>query len=71
VAHVPDEVSPLYPEVDQVLLQECRRLVLAMVSAWRWDVRDEFPDGRRHGLDLLDAIRNGPPWPALGALSTG
>ena len=45
VAHVPDEVSEHYPGVDQVLLQECRRLVLAMVAAWRWDVRDEFPMG--------------------------
>lgn len=42
VAHVPDEVSACYPDVDRVLLQECRRLVLAMVAAWRWDVSDEF-----------------------------
>jgi hypothetical protein len=53
------------------LLQECRRLVLAMVAAWRWDERDEFPNGRRHGLNILGLLRNGPPWPALGALSTG
>lgn len=71
VAHAPDEVSLLYPGVDQVLLHECRRLVLAMVAAWRWDVRDEFPNGRRYGLSILDVLRNGPPWPALGALSTG
>lgn len=71
VAHAPDEVSVLYPGVDQVLLQESRRLVLAMVAAWRWDVRDEFPNGRRHGRNILDVLRNGPPWPALGALSTG
>ena len=37
VAHVPDEVSAHYPGVDQALVQECRRLVLAMVAAWRWD----------------------------------
>ena len=71
VAHVPEEVSGRYPGLDPVLLQECRRLVLAMVAAWRWDVRDEFPNGRRHGLNILDLLRNGPPWPALGALSTG
>lgn len=71
VAHVPDEVSLHYPDLDQVLLQECRRLVLAMVAAWRWDVRDEFPDGHRHGLNILRLLREGPPWPALGALSTG
>jgi|TARA_Y100000815_G_scaffold208456_1_gene192637 aminoglycoside phosphotransferase (APT) family kinase protein len=70
VAHAPVEVSALYPGVDQILLQESRRLVLAMVAAWRWDVRDEFPDGHRHGLKILELLRNGPPWPALGALST-
>ena len=35
VAHVPDDVSAHYPDVDLVLLDECRRLVLAMVAAWR------------------------------------
>ena len=68
VAHAPVEVSAHYPDLDQVLLEECRRLVLAMVAAWRWDVRDEFPNGRRHGRDILTLLRDGPPWPALGAL---
>jgi Predicted choline kinase involved in LPS biosynthesis len=61
VAHVPDEVSARYPDVDQVLLKACRRLVLAMVAAWRWDVRDEFPNGHQHGRDLLDLLREAPP----------
>jgi len=69
VAHVPNEVSAHYPDVDQVLLQECRRLVLAMVAAWRWDIRDVFPNGHQHGLEILRLLREGPPWPALGALS--
>jgi Phosphotransferase enzyme family len=69
VAHVPDEVSAQYPHVDHVLLQECRRLVLAMVAAWRWDVRDEFPNGHRHGRDIVALLREGPPWPTLGALA--
>lgn len=69
VAHVPDDVSVHYPDVDYVLLQECRRLVLAMVAAWRWDVRDEFPNGRRAAIQILSALREGPPWPALSSLS--
>lgn len=69
VAHVPEEVSSHYPDVDQVLLVECRRLVLAMVAAWRWDVRDEFPNGHQHGRDILTLLREGPPWPSLGALA--
>jgi hypothetical protein len=70
VAHVPDEVNVHYPGVDQALLQDCRQLVLAMVATWRWDVRDEFPNGRQHAFQILDLLRDGPPWPALGALST-
>jgi aminoglycoside phosphotransferase (APT) family kinase protein len=70
VAHLPNEVSVHYPAVDLDLLQECRRLVLAMVAAWRWDVRDEFPNGRRHAAEIVGLLRNGPPWPALDALST-
>ena len=69
VAHVPEEASARYPDVDQVLLAECRRLVLAMVAAWRWDIRDEFPDGHRHGQNILSLLRQGPPWPALGTLA--
>jgi thiamine kinase-like enzyme len=69
VAHLPEEVSAHYPDVDQALLDECRRLVLAMVAAWRWGVRDEFPDGHRHGRDILTLLREGPPWPALRALA--
>ena len=69
VAHLPLEASANYPEVDQVLLEECRRIVLAMVAAWRWDVRDEFPDGHRHGRDILTLLGEGPPWPALDALT--
>jgi Ser/Thr protein kinase RdoA (MazF antagonist) len=70
VAHVPDEVSIRYPVVDQALLNEYRRLILAMVAAWRWDVRDEFPNGHEHGRHITTLLRHGPPWPALGALAT-
>ncbi len=68
VAHLPDEISAHYAGVDQGLLQECRRLVLAMVAAWRWDVHDEFPNGRQHGRNILRLLREGPPWPTLDAL---
>jgi Phosphotransferase enzyme family len=68
VAHVPTHVSAHYVEVDQDLVGECRRLVLAMVAAWRWDADDQFPDGLRHGRDMLALLNHGPPWPALGEL---
>lgn len=65
LAHVPQEVSDHYPNVDQRLLRDCRQLVLAMVAAWRWDPDDEFPDGRRAARRLLRALHAGPPWPTL------
>ena len=70
VAHVPEDVSEHYLEVDQDLLDECRRLVLAMVAAWRWDAHDQFPDGLRHGRAILALLRRGPPWPILGELAS-
>jgi hypothetical protein len=70
LAHVPEEVSAHFADADPTLLAECRRLVLAMVAAWRWDVRDEFPDGLRHGREILTLLRQGSPWPVLGDLAT-
>jgi Phosphotransferase enzyme family len=57
VAHAPEEVGECYPGVDQDLLGECRILVLAMVTAWRWDRDDQLPDGRRLGAEWLSQIR--------------
>ncbi len=65
LAHVPEEVSERYPNADQALLRECRSLVLAMVATWRFDPGDQFPNGQRAGQELLSALREGPPWPAL------
>jgi thiamine kinase-like enzyme len=68
LAHVPEEVSERYPGADKELLRECRILVLAMVSAWRWDLRDQFPNGQRAARELLNALREGPPYPPLDAV---
>jgi hypothetical protein len=66
LAHVP--VSECYSDADQELLRACRLLVLAMVAAWRWDLDDQFPNGKQAGQKLLGALRAGPPWPALDAV---
>jgi thiamine kinase-like enzyme len=57
LAHAPKEVSDHYPGVDQDLLGECRILVLAMITTWRWDRTDQFPDGRRLAADWLGQMR--------------
>lgn len=69
LAHVPETVSAQYPRVDQGLLDDCRQLVLAMVAAWRWELGDEFPNGRRFGEEFLRSLREGPPWPTLDAVT--
>jgi len=57
VAHAPEEVGEQYPELDQDLLRDCRILVLAMITAWRWDRRDQLPDGRSLGIEWLNQLR--------------
>ncbi len=57
IAHVPEEVSEHYPDADQELIRECRLLTLALVAAWRWDRDDDFPNGRRMGIELLSQLR--------------
>ncbi|MEU4607349.1 aminoglycoside phosphotransferase family protein [Kribbella sp. NPDC023972] len=57
LAHAPEEVSEHYPGVDQDLLRDCRILVLAMITTWRWDRGDQLPNGRQLGTEWLDQIR--------------
>ena len=57
LAHAPEEVSGRYPGVNQDLLGECRILVLAMITTWRFDRDDHLPDGRRLGAEWLSQIR--------------
>jgi hypothetical protein len=71
LAHVPEAVCAHYPGVDRELLDDCRQLVLAMVAAWRWDVGDQFPQGRAFGEELLRVLRAGAPWPTLDTVVSG
>ena len=57
LAHAPEEVSEHYPGVKQDLLGECRILVLAMITTWRWDRGDQLPNGRQLGTEWLSQIR--------------
>ena len=58
LAHAPEEVSEHYPGVNQDLLRECRILVLAMITTWRWDRDDQLPNGRQLGTEWLGQIRD-------------
>jgi len=57
LAHAPEEVSEHYPGVNHDLLRECRTLVLAMITTWRWDGGDQLPNGRQLGTEWLSQIR--------------
>jgi Phosphotransferase enzyme family len=57
LAHAPEEVSEHYPAINQDLLRECRILVLAMITTWRWDRSDQLPNGRQLGAEWLSQIR--------------
>jgi aminoglycoside phosphotransferase (APT) family kinase protein len=57
LAHAPDDIADHYRGADPELLRECRTLMLAMITAWRWDRDDEFPDGRRMGVEWLGRLR--------------
>ena len=57
LAHAPEEVGEHYPGVNQELLRECRILVLAMITTWRWDRGDKLPNGRQLGAEWLSHIR--------------
>ena len=65
LAWVPDEVCRNYPGADQALIGEFRGIVLAIIAAHRWSRDDHHPSGRESGVAFLDAVRDGPPWPAI------
>jgi hypothetical protein len=57
LAHAPEEVSEHYPGVNHDLLRQCRVLVLAMITTWRWERGDQLPNGRQLGTEWLGQIR--------------
>jgi len=57
LAHVPEEVSERYADVGRELLRECRILMLAMITTWRWDRDDQFPNGANWAQNGLSQIR--------------
>jgi Ser/Thr protein kinase RdoA (MazF antagonist) len=67
LAHLPEAVSAHYRGVDHDVLRACRLLVLAMITTWRWDPGDQFPNGRQLGTEWLRQLRaagaGGVGWP--------
>ena len=57
LAHAPEEVGEHYRGANQDLLCQCRILVLAMITTWRWERGDQLPNGRQLGTEWLNEIR--------------
>jgi thiamine kinase-like enzyme len=57
IAHAPEEVAEHYPGADRELLALCRILMRAMVTAWRWDREDQFPNGLHWRIEGLNQLR--------------
>ncbi len=57
IAHAPEEVGGQYPGTDRELLRQCRVLVLAMITTWRWNRDDQLPNGRRLAREWLGDLR--------------
>jgi hypothetical protein len=57
IAHAPEDVGGYYPDIDPVLLSQCRILVLAMITTWRWNRDDQLPNGRRLAREWLGDLR--------------
>lgn len=57
IAHAPEEVGVHYPGADQDLIDLCRILMRAMVTAWRWDREDQFPNGLQSRIEGLNQLR--------------
>jgi hypothetical protein len=63
------DVSEHYAGANQDLIDQCRLLVWAMITTWRWQRDDRLPNGRYwriEGLDQIRAILNGPGPVVLG-----
>jgi Ser/Thr protein kinase RdoA (MazF antagonist) len=58
VAHAPEGVAEHYPGADHDLIHQCRILMWALVTTWRWRHDDQLPNGhhwRREGLNQVRA----------------
>jgi Phosphotransferase enzyme family len=57
IAHAPEDVGEHYPGADQDLIDLCRILMRAMVTAWRWSREDQFPNGLHWRVEGLNQLR--------------
>jgi Ser/Thr protein kinase RdoA (MazF antagonist) len=52
-----EELCEHYPDADQDLIEQCRILIWAMITTWRWDREDQLPNGRYWANEWLNQLR--------------
>lgn len=67
IAHAPEEAGDHYPGADQDLIHQCRVLMWALSTTWRWCHDDQLPDRdywRTEGISRVRAAldRHGLNW---------
>lgn len=57
VAHAPEEVGEHYPGADHVLIHQCRILMWALFTTWRWRHDDQLPNRHYWRMEGLNKVR--------------
>jgi len=57
VAHAPEEAEEHYPGADPGLISQCRTLMWALVTTWRWLHDDQFPNRDYWRVEGLSRLR--------------
>ncbi|WP_327109335.1 phosphotransferase [Nonomuraea glycinis] len=57
LAHAPEDVDEHCPEADHDLIHQCRAVMWALFSTWRWRRDDQFPDRHHWRAEGLNRVR--------------
>jgi len=52
-----EDVCEHYPGADQGVIDQCRILIWAMITTWRWRRDDQLPNGRYWAIEGLNQLR--------------
>lgn len=57
LAHAPEEVAEHYPGANHDLINQCRTLMWAMITTWRWRRDDQLPNRDHWRIEGLNQVR--------------
>lgn len=52
-----DEACEHYPGANRDVVEQCRTLIWAMITTWRWQRDDQLPNGRNWAVEGLERLR--------------